>query len=106
MPAGGCIVFAGTLLHRGGRHRGDRPRCAFSHQYCEPWARQQENFVLGIPFDVAREMPPRLQEMLGYSIHPPFIGQLSASHPRKALASGYVVPVVEQARAAGARLPE
>jgi hypothetical protein len=44
--------------------------------------------------------------MLGYSIHPPFIGQLSASHPRKALASGYVLPVVEQARAAGARLPE
>jgi ectoine hydroxylase-related dioxygenase (phytanoyl-CoA dioxygenase family) len=42
MPAGGCIVFAGTLLHRGGRHRGDRPRGAFSHQYCEPWARQQE----------------------------------------------------------------
>jgi hypothetical protein len=106
MPAGGCIVFAGTLLHRGGRHRGDRPRCAFSHQYCQPWARQQENFVLGVPFDVAREMPPRLQELLGYSIHPPFIGQLSASHPQKALAPGYVVPVIEQARAAGARLPE
>jgi ectoine hydroxylase-related dioxygenase (phytanoyl-CoA dioxygenase family) len=106
MPAGGCVVFAGTLLHRGGRHRGDRPRCAFSHQYCEPWARQQENFVLGVPVDVAREMPPRLQELLGYSIHPPFIGQLTASHPRKALAPGYVTPVVEQARAARARLPE
>ena len=61
--------------------------------------------MLGIPFDVAREMPPRLQEMLGYSIHPPFIGQLSASHPRKALARMHVVPVVEQARAAGAKLP-
>ena len=49
MPAGGCVVFAGTLLHRGGRNRSDRPRCAFSNQYCEPWARQQENFVLGVP---------------------------------------------------------
>ncbi|HXJ33424.1 MAG TPA: phytanoyl-CoA dioxygenase family protein [Candidatus Eisenbacteria bacterium] len=106
MPAGGCIVFAGTLLHRGGRNRGTTSRCAFSNQYCEPWARQQENFTLGVPFEVAREMPDRLQELLGYSIHPPFMGQLSASHPRKALAPDYVVPVVEQARAAGAKLPE
>jgi len=106
MPAGGCVVFAGTLVHRGGRNRSDRSRCAFSHQYCEPWGRQQENFVLGVPFEVAREMPERLQEMLGYSIHPPFMGQLSASHPQKALAPDYVIPVVEQARAAGARLPE
>jgi len=106
MPAGGCVVFAGTLVHRGGANRSGRARSAFSHQYCEPWARQQENFVLGVPIEVASEMPPRLQEMLGYSIHPPFMGQLSASHPRKALARDYVLPVVEQARAAGARLPE
>ena len=106
MPAGGCVVFAGTLVHRGGANRSTRSRSAFSHQYCEPWARQQENFVLGVPFDVAREMPARLRELLGYSIHPPFMGQLSASHPEKALAPGYVIPVVEQARAAGARLPE
>jgi ectoine hydroxylase-related dioxygenase (phytanoyl-CoA dioxygenase family) len=106
MPAGGCVVFAGTLLHRGGRNRSGRSRCAFSHQYCEPWARQQENFILGVPLPVARSMPERLQEMLGYSIHPPFMGQLSASHPRKALGDDYVTPVVAQARAAGARLPE
>jgi len=106
MPAGGCVVFAGTLLHRGGRNRTSHARCAFSHQYCQPWARQQENFTLGVPPEVARQMPPRLQELLGYSIHPPFMGQLSASHPRKALAPGYVLPVVAQARAAGAKLPE
>jgi ectoine hydroxylase-related dioxygenase (phytanoyl-CoA dioxygenase family) len=106
MPAGACVVFAGTLVHRGGPNASDRPRCAFSNQYCEPWGRQQENFVLGVPPEVAREMPGRLQEMLGYSIHPPFMGQLTASHPKKALAPGYVVPVVAQARAASARLPE
>ena len=93
-------------LHRGGRNRSETARCAFSHQYCQPWARQQENFTLGVPAEVAREMPPRLQELLGYSIHPPFMGQLSASHPRKALAPGYELPVVAQARARGARLPE
>ena len=81
-------------------------RLAFSNQYCQPWARQQENFLLGVPPEVARAMPPRLQEMLGYSIHPPFMGQLTASHPAKALQAGYVNPVREQAGAAGAPLPE
>src|SRR5262245_8192832 len=106
MPAGACVVFAGTLLHRGGRNGTDRARLAFSNQYCEPWARQQENFFLGVPREMAAGMPVRLQELLGYSIHPPFMGQLSASHPRKALEADYVAPVVAQARAAGARLPE
>jgi len=106
MPAGGCIVFAGTLVHRGGRNRSAQSRCAFSHQYCEPWARQQENFVLGVPPAVAREMPERLREMLGYSIHPPFMGQLTASHPGKILEPGFQNRVEAQARAAGARLPE
>jgi len=106
MPAGACVVFSGTLVHRGGANRSAAPRLAFSNQYCQPWARQQENFMLGVPPEVARQMPPRLQEMLGYSIYPPFMGQLTASHPAKALEYGYANPVREQAGAAGARLPE
>jgi len=106
MPAGSCIVFSGMLVHGGGANRSDEPRLAFSNQYCQPWARPQENFLLGVPVDVARRMPARLQELLGYSIHPPFIGQLTASHPAKALEPDYENRVVAQARAAGARLPE
>ncbi len=106
MPPGACVVFAGTLVHRGGANRSTAPRLAFSNQYCQPWARQQENFVLGVPVEVARSMPPRLQALLGYSIHPPFMGQLSASHPAKALEPGYETPVRAQANAAGVRLPE
>lgn len=106
MPAGACVLFAGTTVHRGGANRSGAPRLAFSNQYCQPWARQQENFLLGVPPEVARAMPQRLQEMLGYSIHPPFMGQLTASHPAKALREGWANPVREQARAAGAKLPE
>jgi ectoine hydroxylase-related dioxygenase (phytanoyl-CoA dioxygenase family) len=103
MPEGACVVFAGTLVHRGGANRAASPRCAFSTQYCQPWARQQENFTLAVPVEVARQMPPRLQSLLGYSIHPPFMGQLTASHPVKALEEGYENRVVAQARRAGAR---
>ncbi len=106
MPAGACVLFSGTTVHRGGANRSSVPRLAFSNQYCQPWGRQQENFFLGVPPEVARAMPRRLQEMLGYSIHPPFMGQLTASHPAKALEAGYENPVGEQARRVGAKLPE
>ena len=39
LAAGSCVVFAGNLLHRGGANHGDEVRCAFSNQYCQPWAR-------------------------------------------------------------------
>ncbi|MFZ5655039.1 MAG: phytanoyl-CoA dioxygenase family protein [Pseudomonadota bacterium] len=85
LPAGGCLVFAGNLLHRGGANRTDAPRRAFSIQYCQPWARTQENYFLTVPRDQARAMSPRLQALLGYSIHPPFMGHAAGRHPLKYL---------------------
>lgn len=90
MAAGSLVLFAGTLLHRGGANRSTGTRRAFSHQYCQPWARQQENFTLSIPRERARRMSPRLRALLGYSIHPPFMGQLAGRHPEKALAEDWV----------------
>jgi len=85
MEPGAAIVFLGTVLHRGGENRSARPRLALSNQYCQPWARQQENYVLSIPRARARRMPPRVQELLGYSIHPPFMGHVNGLHPRRLL---------------------
>ena len=103
MSAGSLVVFAGTLLHRGGANRSSSTRRSFSHQYCEPWARQQENFTLSIPHERAREMSPRLRQLLGYSIHPPFMGQIAARHPEKALANDYVNSLVADDEAIEAR---
>ena len=94
MRAGSLVVFAGTLMHRGGANRGAATRRAFSHQYCEPWARQQENFTMSVPRERAKTMSPRLRQLLGYSIHPPFMGQLAGRHPEKALADDYVNSLV------------
>lgn len=96
MPAGACFVMAGTCVHRGGANRSDRPRLAFTNQYCEPWGRTQENFFLGIPPEQARTMSPRLQTLLGYDIWAPFMGMVTSLHPRKALEPGWVAPVVRQ----------
>ena len=94
MRAGSCLVFAGTLLHRGGANASCGTRRAFSNQYCQPWARPQENFFLGIPPQLASAMSPQLQSLLGYSIHPPFMGQVTAYHPRRALDPDFVAPVL------------
>lgn len=85
MSAGSVIVFLGTLVHRGGENRSDQPRLALSNQYCEPWARQQENYMLSIPRERARAMSERIQQLLGYSIHPPFMGHVNGIHPRRVL---------------------
>jgi ectoine hydroxylase-related dioxygenase (phytanoyl-CoA dioxygenase family) len=85
MPAGSVIVFLGTLLHRGGANRTSQPRLGLSNQYCQPWARQQENYSLAIPPKRARELPERVQQLLGYSIHPPFMGHVNGLHPRRLL---------------------
>lgn len=85
MPAGSVIVFLGTLIHRGGENRSAGSRIAISHQYCEPWARQQEQYVLAVPRERARDLSPRIQALLGYSIHPPFMGHVGGVHPIKLL---------------------
>lgn len=95
VPAGACIFFHGTVMHRGGANRSAAPRLAFSNQYCEPWARTQENFYLGIPPALVRDMSPRVQTLLGYEIMPPFMGHVTASHPTKVLRDGYVNAVAE-----------
>lgn len=96
MPAGACLVMAGTCVHRGGANRTERPRLAFTNQYCEPWGRTQENFFLGVPAEQARTMSPRLQTLLGYDIWAPFMGMVTSLHPRRALEPGWVPPVVAQ----------
>jgi ectoine hydroxylase-related dioxygenase (phytanoyl-CoA dioxygenase family) len=88
MPAGSVIVFLGTLLHRGGANRSTQQRLAVSNQYCEPWARQQENYTLAIPPERARQLSDRVQALLGYSIHPPFMGHVNGMHPRRLIERG------------------
>jgi ectoine hydroxylase-related dioxygenase (phytanoyl-CoA dioxygenase family) len=85
MPAGSVVFFLGTLVHRGGANRSDRPRRAVTNQYCQPWARQQENYTLAIPPADAARLPERLRAMLGYSIHPPFMGHVGGLHPSRKL---------------------
>jgi ectoine hydroxylase-related dioxygenase (phytanoyl-CoA dioxygenase family) len=41
--------------------------------------------ALAVPPVVAATLPERVQELLGYSILPPFIGYVDGQHPRRVL---------------------
>lgn len=86
MPAGSLAIAKGTLWHRGGANRSDQPRMIITPQYCVGWARPLETMTLAVPPDVAARLPERARELLGYSIHPPFMGYVDGLHPRRTLA--------------------
>ena len=46
-------ITKGTLWHRGGANRSDRPRLIITPQYCAGWVRQLENMALAVPAEVA-----------------------------------------------------
>ena len=83
MPAGSVALYPGTLWHAGGANVTDEHRLGISIQYCRSWARQQESYLLELPPDRARDVSPRLRELLGYSIGPAFMGHVDGRHPEK-----------------------
>jgi hypothetical protein len=46
--------------------------------------------MVSIPRERAKLMSARIRQLLGYSIHPPFMGQLAGRHPEKSLEDDYV----------------
>jgi ectoine hydroxylase-related dioxygenase (phytanoyl-CoA dioxygenase family) len=85
MPAGSVIFYPGTVLHGGGANRTDRPRLGVILEFVAAWIRPQENHIIGVPREVVRQLDPRLQELLGYNVYPPFLGNVDGRHPRKYL---------------------
>jgi len=85
MPAGSVMIYVGTVWHGGGANRTDRRRLGVILEYCAAWLRAQENHVTAVPVEVVRTLPPRLQELLGYNIYPPFLGYVDGRHPRRVL---------------------
>ena len=85
MPAGSLMLAKGTLYHRGGANRSDGKRLILTPQYSPGWVRPLENMILSTPPEVAAKLPQRARELIGYSIHPPFMGYVNGEHPQKAL---------------------
>jgi ectoine hydroxylase-related dioxygenase (phytanoyl-CoA dioxygenase family) len=90
MPAGSCVFFVGTLWHGGGANTTAADRLAVTAQYCEPWLRPMEAYTLSVSRDIARDVSDDIKRMLGYSIHPPFVGAVDGLHPLRLLQDGNI----------------
>jgi ectoine hydroxylase-related dioxygenase (phytanoyl-CoA dioxygenase family) len=90
MSAGCALVYLGSVWHGGGANRTDKARLGVVLHYAAGWLRPVESHLLAVPTDMARTLPERLQELLGYNIYPPFIGYVDGRHPRKQLTAPVV----------------
>ncbi len=68
MSAGSVLMYSGSVIHSGGENRSDQSRLGLNITYCLGWLRQEENQYLSCPPEVARELSPELQELLGYTM--------------------------------------
>jgi ectoine hydroxylase-related dioxygenase (phytanoyl-CoA dioxygenase family) len=85
MPKGSVLFFIGTLWHGGGANVSAGSRLCLTAQYCAPWCRQQENFSLSVSRARVKQCSEHVRRMLGYSIHPPFMGFVNGLHPKRLL---------------------
>jgi len=85
MPAGSLMIARGDLWHRGGANRSAASRRLITPQYCAGWLRPLESMLLAVPPSIAATLPQRARELLGYSIHPPFMGYSDGMHPQRVL---------------------
>lgn len=95
MPAGSAVFYLGRTIHGGGPNTTDSQRRRGMHlSYTLGWLRTEENNFLTTPLEIARQLPQRAQELLGYSAHDAiatgggFLGTVDTRNPIDLIKSG------------------
>jgi ectoine hydroxylase-related dioxygenase (phytanoyl-CoA dioxygenase family) len=101
MRKGSVLVWDGALWHSGGPNRSGERRYGIAMNYCAGYMRQQENQQLGLPADLVRTFPPRLQELVGYGVYKGLIGHINKQRPADLLAAEQLPSTMIWDRAAG-----
>ena len=85
MKAGSIMLYRGSLLHGGGENKSKKPRLGVLLEFVSAWLRPQENHLIGVPKEIVKTLPLKLQEMLGWCVSPPFIGYVDGRDPKSRL---------------------
>ncbi|MCH8685824.1 phytanoyl-CoA dioxygenase family protein [Pedomonas mirosovicensis] len=87
---GDALVYLGSTLHCGGANRTDMPRAGLVVSYSLGWLKSYENNFLVYPPEVARHFSPEIQDLLGYRIHRPNLGNCEGQSPAVLLRDGKI----------------
>jgi len=68
MAPGSALLYTGSVFHGGGENRSDHDRIGMNITYSLGWLRQEENQYLSCPPEIARELDPQMQDLLGYTL--------------------------------------
>ena len=75
MPAGSALLYSGKVMHGGGANTTDDEwRVGLHAGFCCGWLRPEENHQLTTDLESARQMPERVQHLLGYRSYSPEFG--------------------------------
>ena len=66
MSAGSVLLYTGSVIHSGGENRSTADRIGINITYCLAWLRTEENQFLSCPPEIAKDLDPGLQELMGY----------------------------------------
>lgn len=95
MSAGSAILYLGSTIHGGGPNSTTSTRRRGMHlSYTLGWLRTEENQYLSTPPAVAKTLPRRAQELIGYAAHDAiragggYLGAVDTRNPVDLLASG------------------
>ena len=89
MEKGSVVMFQGALFHGGGGNCTKNDwRTAVYMAYNLGWLKQEETHFLVNPPDIARAFPTRVQQLIGYQMHSPWLGWYDLQDPIR-LIDGY-----------------
>ncbi|KAI9012459.1 hypothetical protein DFJ74DRAFT_710445 [Hyaloraphidium curvatum] len=78
MPKGSCVMYLGSTIHGGGANTTeDQWRLGMHVSFSLGWLRSEENQYLSVPPDIARTLPPAVQELVGYGLVDRSLGYFS-----------------------------
>jgi ectoine hydroxylase-related dioxygenase (phytanoyl-CoA dioxygenase family) len=80
-PAGSAIIWLGSTIHGGGANTSSNIRRGLAFSYTLGWLGQAERLLLSTPPEIARELPERLQRLIGYQLHRPNLGWVEERDP-------------------------
>lgn len=81
MTPGSLLAFTGSIFHGAGANDSEQERIGLNIDYTLGWLRQEDNQYLSCPPEIARDMDPQLQALLGYNMGGPSLGYYTPPLP-------------------------